>query len=133
MKLKRMQLKNLIIESIYDEYFEKHKGIFDEPAIEQYRFYDKIPLLRNFNIEEFDKWFKKVVEQSKSEQNQKIIKIHFENVLNALGSAIYYSKRIIESSLYLGFTSTINFLYENKNPINRRIINSCYIIVKRNF
>ena len=46
-------------------------------------------------------------------------------------NSIYYSKRIIESSLYLGFTSTINFLYENKNPINRRIISFGYESLKK--
>ncbi len=37
-------------------------------------------------------------------------------------NSIYYSRRIIESTIYLGFTSVLNFLYENKNPINNRII-----------
>ena len=39
---------------------------------------------------------------------------------------IYYSKRIIESTVYLGFTSALNFLYENKKTINNNIIKIGY-------
>ena len=41
-------------------------------------------------------------------------------------NSIYYSKRIIESTLYFSFTSILNFLYENKNPINTKIIKAGY-------
>ena len=33
---------------------------------------------------------------------------------------------MLESSLYLGFTSFINFVYENQNPINRSIVKAGY-------
>ena len=51
-----------------------------------------------------------------------------EELLNS----IYYSNRILESTLYFSFTSLINFLYENKNPINRRIIKAGFSSL-RNF
>ena len=35
----------------------------------------------------------------------------------------YFSKRIIENSSYLVFTSALNFLYESKNPLSKPIIN----------
>ena len=50
-----------------------------------------------------------------------------DNVLNS----IYYSNRIFESTLYLSFTSLLNFLYENKNPINNEIIKIGYLGLKR--
>tara|TARA_B100000963_G_scaffold335039_1_gene328821 strand:- start:404 stop:1525 length:1122 start_codon:yes stop_codon:yes gene_type:complete len=37
-------------------------------------------------------------------------------------NSIYYSRRIIESAIYLGFTSVLNFLYENKNSYNEKFI-----------
>ena len=41
-------------------------------------------------------------------------------------NSIYYSRRIFDSTIYLGFTSLINFLYENQNPINRIFIKAGY-------
>ena len=46
---------------------------------------------------------------------------------NKIFNSIYYSRRIIESMLYLGFTSIINSLYENQNTINRSIIKVGYV------
>ncbi len=37
-------------------------------------------------------------------------------------NSLYYSKRIIESTIYFSFTSFLNFLYESKNIINIKII-----------
>ena len=37
-------------------------------------------------------------------------------------NSTYYSRRIIESFVYLGFTSLLNFLYENKSSLNNQII-----------
>tara|TARA_B100000989_G_C19528102_1_gene468040 strand:+ start:33 stop:1154 length:1122 start_codon:yes stop_codon:yes gene_type:complete len=37
-------------------------------------------------------------------------------------NSLYYSKRIIDSTIYLSFTSIINFLYESKFPFNNKII-----------
>ena len=37
-------------------------------------------------------------------------------------NSTYYSRRIIESFVYLGFTSMLNFLYENKSSLNNQII-----------
>ena len=34
----------------------------------------------------------------------------------------FHSRRIIESAMYLGFTSVLNFLYESKNSYNTKII-----------
>ena len=39
---------------------------------------------------------------------------------------IYNSKRLVESSVYLGFTSALNNMYENENPISHLIIKSVY-------
>ncbi len=41
-------------------------------------------------------------------------------------NSLYYSRRIIDSSVYMGFTSFINFLYENQSPINKKIIKLGY-------
>ena len=37
-------------------------------------------------------------------------------------NSIYYSKRILESTLYLGFTSILNTVYENQNLFSKSII-----------
>ncbi len=37
-------------------------------------------------------------------------------------NSLYYSRRIIESTIYLGFTNILNLIYENKNPLNDKII-----------
>ena len=39
---------------------------------------------------------------------------------------IYFAKRYLESAAYLSFTSSLNFLYENVNPITRNIIKLGY-------
>ena len=41
-------------------------------------------------------------------------------------NSIYYSRRMIESSLYFGFTSLINFLYENHNSLNKNLVKVGY-------
>ena len=41
-------------------------------------------------------------------------------------NSIYYSRRMIESSMYFGFTSLINFVYENENPFNKNLIRLGY-------
>ncbi len=41
-------------------------------------------------------------------------------------SSIYYSRRLIENSLYFGFTSLINFLYENPTTFNNNFIRFGY-------
>ena len=54
---------------------------------------------------------------------QKLIKLSKNySIDDKIFNSIYYSNRILESSLYLGFTSLLNFLYENKYPINNQII-----------
>lgn len=64
---------------------------------------------------------------------QKLIKLSKVHSLDDSSlNSIYYSNRIIESTLYLSFTSLLNFLYENKNPINIRFIKSGYSTL-RNF
>ena len=45
---------------------------------------------------------------------------------NHIFNYLYYSRRMLESSLYLGFTSFINFVYENQNPINKSIVKAGY-------
>ena len=37
-------------------------------------------------------------------------------------NSFYYSRRIVESSIFLGFTSLLNFFYENKNQLNKKIV-----------
>ncbi len=37
-------------------------------------------------------------------------------------NSYYYSRRFLESTLYLGFTSILNHLYENKNSSNIKIV-----------
>tara|TARA_B100000242_G_scaffold290157_1_gene261123 strand:+ start:519 stop:1640 length:1122 start_codon:yes stop_codon:yes gene_type:complete len=39
---------------------------------------------------------------------------------------IYYSRRMVESFAYLGFTSMINMLYENQNNLNSKLIKYGY-------
>ena len=41
-------------------------------------------------------------------------------------NSLYYSKRIIDSSVYMGFTSLINYLYENQNSTNKNFIKIGY-------
>ena len=41
-------------------------------------------------------------------------------------NSIFYSRRMMETSLYFGFTSLINFLYENQNNLNENLIKSGY-------
>ena len=45
-------------------------------------------------------------------------------------NSIYYSRRIIESNIYFGFTSFINFLYENQSSISKRIVKVGYESLK---
>ena len=40
---------------------------------------------------------------------------------------IYYSRRMIESTVYFGFTSLINLLYENQNTLNYNVIKTGYL------
>ena len=50
---------------------------------------------------------------------------HYSLDLQSFNS-IYYSKRIVESTLYLSFTSILNSLYENEKTINKGIIKFGY-------
>ena len=43
----------------------------------------------------------------------------------------YFSKRIIENSSYLVFTSALNFLYESNNPLSKPIINFGFSILNK--
>ncbi len=43
----------------------------------------------------------------------------------------YYSRRIIESTFYLSFTSVLNFLYESKNEFNTKIIKTTFNVLKK--
>ena len=45
-------------------------------------------------------------------------------------NSIYYSRRIFESTIYLSFTSILNFLYENNISLNKRIIKLGYMALK---
>ena len=45
-------------------------------------------------------------------------------------NSIYYSNRIVESTIYFSFTSLLNFLYENNNPFNSKIIRLGYSSLK---
>ena len=46
-------------------------------------------------------------------------------------NSFYYSRRIIESTIYLGFTSFINFLYENKSYFNTKIIKAGFLGLRK--
>ena len=46
-------------------------------------------------------------------------------------NSLYYSRRIIESTIYLGFTSILNFLYESKNSFNSKIIKAGFTVLKK--
>ena len=37
-------------------------------------------------------------------------------------NSLYYSRRFLESAIYLSFTSVLNFLYESKNTFSKKII-----------
>ena len=41
-------------------------------------------------------------------------------------NSIYYANRIFESTIYLSFTSFLNYLYENRSPTNGKIIKGVY-------
>ena len=43
----------------------------------------------------------------------------------------YFSKRIIENSSYLAFTSALNFLYESNKPFSKPIINFGFSILNK--
>ncbi len=43
---------------------------------------------------------------------------------------IYYSRRMVESFAYLGFTSLINMLYENQNNLNSKLIKFGYQVLQ---
>ena len=43
----------------------------------------------------------------------------------------YFSKRIIENSSYLVFTSALNFLYESNNPLSKPIINFGFSVLNK--
>ena len=45
-------------------------------------------------------------------------------------NSIYYSRRAIESTIYLGFTSVLNFLYESDFPLNNKIIKGGFKALK---
>ena len=45
---------------------------------------------------------------------------------NNMINEIYFARRFIESVIYLSFTSSLNFLYENINPITKNIIKFGY-------
>ena len=45
-------------------------------------------------------------------------------------NSIYYANRIFESTIYLCFTSLLNFLYENRSPYNSKIIKGGYLGLK---
>ena len=48
------------------------------------------------------------------------------SIESELFNSIYYSRRIVESFAYLGFTSMINMLYENQNNLNSKLIKYGY-------
>ncbi len=45
-------------------------------------------------------------------------------------NSIYYSRRMLETTVYLGFTTLINYLYENQNVLNDNIIKIGYKSLK---
>ncbi len=45
-------------------------------------------------------------------------------------NSIYYANRIFESTIYLSFTSLLNFLYENRSPYNSKIIKGGFLGLK---
>lgn len=45
-------------------------------------------------------------------------------------NSIYYSRRMFESTIYFGFTSLLNFLYEGNTALNNKIIKVGYSALK---
>ena len=45
-------------------------------------------------------------------------------------NSLYYSRRIIESTIYLSFTSILNYLYESKNSSNSLFIRTGFMFLK---
>ena len=43
----------------------------------------------------------------------------------------YFSKRIVQNFTYLSFTSILNQLYENQNPITKSIINTSHVVLSK--
>ena len=46
-------------------------------------------------------------------------------------NSLYYSRRITESMIYLGFTSLLNFLYEKEFPINTKVIKAGFVLLRK--
>ena len=46
-------------------------------------------------------------------------------------NSYYYSRRIIESTIYFSFTSILNYLYESKSTLNDKIIKTGYNSLKK--
>ncbi len=45
-------------------------------------------------------------------------------------NSLYYSRRIVETTIYLGFTSILNLLYESKILLNKKIIKGGFYFLK---
>ena len=46
-------------------------------------------------------------------------------------NSFYYSRRIIESSIFLSFTSLLNFFYEGKSQLNNKIIKAGFTSLRK--
>ena len=46
-------------------------------------------------------------------------------------NSFYYSRRIIESSIFLSFTSLLNFFYEGKNQLNKKIVKAGFTSLRK--
>ena len=43
----------------------------------------------------------------------------------------YHSRRIVESSIFLSFTSLLNFFYEGKNQLNKKIVKAGFTSLRK--
>ena len=57
--------------------------------------------------------------------------LDFYNIDDSIFDNIYLSKRIFENFSYLAFTSILNFLYDNNNPVSREITRASFFILNK--
>lgn len=46
-------------------------------------------------------------------------------------NSFYYSRRIVESSIFLSFTSLLNFFYENKSQLNKEFVKAGFTSLRK--
>ena len=128
-ELSKIELENLFNKSFKDT----HGSIKLLPKISNFNIYPHISNVLNNNIILMGDMLRSIHPVAGQGWNLGIKDIQtFCDLVNTYKvddpqlDKIYNSKRLVESSIYLGFTSILNGMYENENPISRLIIKSVY-------